>query len=124
MAARHGRPAPEVAGAGRRCGDYPARRAEAVEEQWQGLSRRARRGISPADLAVAYDQTHLLICDLCTITTPRESPYGFREPGEECWTCGRGHLTDYSHRDTIPTLTDRLHTLRALLASNHPHDAS
>lgn len=99
-------------------GDYPAHRDQAVAQHWQALSRLARRRTSPDQLAAGYDQHHLLVCDLCQIATPRDGPYGPREAGEECWTCGRGHLTDYRHRHTIPTLTDRLDTIRALLTGH------
>jgi hypothetical protein len=97
-------------------GDWPARRDRDAEQAWQGMSWRARRKTSPAELAAAYDDANLLACDTCAIATPRQGEWETREPGDDCRACGRGHLIDYRRRDQVPTLADRLAALRDRLA--------
>jgi hypothetical protein len=94
-------------------GDYPTRRDQTVQAQWQALRWRARRRTDPADLAAAHDTEHLTVCDTCAILTPKgqwEQPFDDR-----CRYCGGGQRLDYSHHDQVATLTDRLTQIRALL---------
>ena len=98
-------------------GDHPTRRARAVDEQWQALGWRARRRADPAELAAGYDDTHLLVCDLCAVAVPRHGEYDDGlDVGADCPACWRGHLITYRQRGQVPALADRLTTIRDRLA--------
>jgi hypothetical protein len=101
--------------------DYTARRDAELEQRREALSRWARRRADPAAEATAYDETHLLVCDLCAIATPAASDDADRwwttdEEGAECRQCGAGHLIGYADRGQVPALDQRLAQLRARLA--------
>jgi hypothetical protein len=115
-------------------GDYPDRRQQAVAEQWQHLGWMARRRTTPDELGAAYDEQHLLVCDLCAIVHPRPgepstawSSDGWDDLGltapepdtgpQRCPACETGTLVDYDRRHQVPTLADRLATIRARLAA-------
>jgi hypothetical protein len=98
-------------------GDYPARRDAAVTARLDALPWLTRRRTDPAELAAAYDDQHLLICDTCAILTPLGDPgHQVGYAGDECRHCGAGHRVEYARRGQIPTLTDRLDQLRRQLA--------
>jgi hypothetical protein len=99
--------------------DYTARRDAELAERWQALSRWARRRVDPAADVLAYDETHLLVCDLCAIATPVEdAERWWPETGRpDCHRCRGGHLIDYADRGQVPTLDQRLTELRARLAA-------
>jgi hypothetical protein len=101
--------------------DYTARRDAELAEQRQALGRWARRRADPAADAAAYDEQHLLVCDLCAIATPAATDDADRwwttdEVGSECRQCGAGHLIDYADHGQVPALEQRLAQLRARLA--------
>jgi hypothetical protein len=101
--------------------DYTARRDAEIEQRREALSRWARRRADPAAEATAYDEQHLLVCDLCAIATPAATDDAERwwttdEEGAECRQCGAGHLIGYADRGQVPALDQRLAQLRARLA--------
>lgn len=99
--------------------DYTARRDAELAERRQALSRWARRRADPAADALAYDETHLFVCDLCAIaTTAEDAERWWPETGRpQCHRCGAGHLIGYADRGQVPTLEQRLAQLRARLAA-------
>jgi hypothetical protein len=95
-------------------GDYPARRDQAVATTWAGLGWRARRRTSREDLAAAYDDRQLLVCEICGILTGRERPEQFYDTGEptRCQACHHGGLLAHARRHDVPTLPARLEPIR------------
>jgi hypothetical protein len=99
-------------------GEHPARRVRVVDEHLQALGWRARRRTDPAELAAGYDDTHLLVCDLCAVVVPRHSEHDDgRDVGDDCPACWRGHLITYPQRGQVPALADRLVPIRDRLAA-------
>jgi hypothetical protein len=49
---------------------YLKHRAERVERDWAGRSRRDRRGITREYLAAEFDAEHLAICETCWLAYP------------------------------------------------------
>jgi hypothetical protein len=93
-------------------GDYSARRAQYVDEIWQGLRRRDRKRRSRQDLADRFDDEHLLICATCTTMYPLpETVY------ERCQHCG-DVLLDWPDRAKVTPLAQRLHVIRRRLAEH------
>jgi hypothetical protein len=91
-------------------GDYPARRAAAIEPIWQALPRRARRHTSRQDLAERFDAEHLLVCATCTMAYPLpETLY------DRCPHCD-DLLLDWPERTKVTSLAQRLNVIRARLA--------
>jgi hypothetical protein len=91
-------------------GDYPARRAQAVERDWLALDRRVRRRVTREALAASYDQKNLAVCDTCALAVPT-SP---EDEGADsrCRYCGAA-LLDWarrSARDSLATHLDKLRT--------------
>jgi len=105
-------------------GDHTAARDAELEQRRQALGRWARRRADPVADALAYDETHLLVCDLCAIATPAgAAERWWPETGEpECRQCGAGHLIGYADRGQVPTLDERLVALRARLTSHNRGD--
>lgn len=98
--------------------DYTARRDDELEQQRQALGRWARRRTDPGAYAAAYDETHLLVCDLCAIATEAagdDVDRWWSVDGADCRECGTGHLIGYADRGQVPTLEQRLAQLRARL---------
>jgi hypothetical protein len=86
----------------------------------QALSRWARRRADPAADALAYDEQHLLVRDLCAIATPAGDADQWWIDGDDrpqCRHCGTGHLIGYADRGQVPELEQRLAQLRARLAA-------
>jgi hypothetical protein len=86
----------------------------------------ARRRSSVDELAAAYDDEHLVVCDLCGTTSPRPNP---DDPEDDdafygrdgCYACGTGHRRiDYARRGQVPTLAQRLDEIRAQLRRPGP----
>jgi hypothetical protein len=102
--------------------DYTARRDAELADRYQALSRWARRRADPVADAAAYDEQHLLVCDLCAIATPADVDDAERwwtadDDQAECRQCGTGHLIGYADRGQVPALEQRLPQLRARLAA-------
>ncbi|MEU4165173.1 hypothetical protein, partial [Actinoplanes sp. NPDC026670] len=91
-----------------------------VAAVWARTSWRARRHTSPTQLGDDHDREHLLVCDTCAITYPRPDPTGPDwHAGEHCPHCHTGTPLPYRQRDQVPTLTERLATIRTRLAPPH-----
>jgi DNA-binding transcriptional ArsR family regulator len=100
--------------------EHTASRDAELADRYQTLSRWARRRADPAADAAAYDETHLLVCDLCAIAVPAGDadqwwPDGDDQP--QCRQCDTGHLIGYADRGQVPILDERLTQLRARLAA-------
>jgi hypothetical protein len=93
-------------------GDYPARRAAAVDSLWRSMGRRARRHTSREQIAASYDEEHLLVCDTCELVYPKseqeETFFG------RCPRCD-GVLLDWADRASIVSLARRLDAIRVRL---------
>ena len=112
---------------------YTAARDQAVTTRWDALGWRARRRTDRTELAAAYDNEQLLVCDLCAAAVPRRAPadpaaavrwdwpdvddVDQAVPGDGCPVCRTGHLLPYPQRDQVPTLDQRLAQVRARLVS-------
>lgn len=94
-------------------GDYLARRADAVDREWESFGRRDRRRISREQLAAAYDSDHLLVCDTCQLIYPKDQP----DAPYVAWCryCD-GALLEGLERDTTTPLLERLDPLRRRLS--------
>jgi DNA-binding transcriptional ArsR family regulator len=107
--------------------EHTARRDDELADRYQALSRWARRRADPVADAAAYDETQLLVCDLCAIAVPADT-------GDQWWTddddrpqcrqCGTGRLIAYTRRGQTPTLDERLTQLRARFAATPPAAAN
>jgi hypothetical protein len=90
-------------------GEYLTRRSAVVERKWSGFSRRDRRHITREQLAAAYDDEHLLVCETCQLMYPQDEsnvPYV-----AWCRHCD-GTLLDWVDRATITPLPKRLDSIR------------
>lgn len=97
--------------------DHCAAREADLAERHQALSRWARRRVDPVAEANAYDEQHLMVCDVCAIAVPTvDAERWWPAVGDpECQHCHTGHLIAYADRGQVPTLTERLTALRARL---------
>ena len=86
-------------------GDYPDRRATAVDAAWRAMNRRARREATPEQLIARYDEEHLLICAGCEIAFPTSS--ASEAFVHRCPYC-KGDLLDWTDRATVVPLSRRL----------------
>ncbi|HZN74516.1 MAG TPA: replication-relaxation family protein [Micromonosporaceae bacterium] len=90
-------------------GDYPIRRAAAVNCGWQALNRRERRRTSLDQLGAAYDDAHLSICGVCGIAEPQPEPDEVAT--DRCAHCD-GVILDWPQRTTSSTLAEHLELIR------------
>lgn len=93
-------------------GDYHARRDAAVERKWTDLGWRDRRRATREHFAAEYDDTHLCICDTCTLVYQR--PVDWVEAPRNCDYCG-GALLDWNDRAAPRTLAQRANAIRVRL---------
>lgn len=98
----------------RSLGDYPIRRATAVDRAWRALGRRERRRTSRDQLAAAHDDTHLAVCGSCGIAEPQPEPD--QTAPDRCVHCD-GVLLDWPQRPAFRTVTKHLDTIRQRLSS-------
>jgi hypothetical protein len=91
---------------------YVARRDAAVEEQWHALALRRRIVTSAAQLADAYDTTHLVACVDCGTRrhVPDLDEWG-RGSTDVCPSCGGALVSAASDPVLPPPLEDSLATI-------------
>lgn len=92
-------------------GDYASSRTAVLDEEWQRYDRRARRHITREQLATAYDDKHLAVCDTCALIYQVDAKTPFR-----CTYCG-ANLLDWPDRTSVPSLAQRLEALRRQLST-------
>jgi DNA-binding transcriptional ArsR family regulator len=93
-------------------GEYLTRRTDVVEHKWSGFSRRDRRRITREQLATAYDNEHLLVCETCELMYPQDQP---KMPYVAwCRYCD-GALLDWPDRCRVVPLSQRLASVRSRL---------
>jgi transcription initiation factor IIE alpha subunit len=93
-------------------GDYPAQREAAVEARWASLGRRGHRQTSREQLADAYDNEHLVVCDTCQIIYLKVGPNALLQ--QYCPHCD-GTILDWTDRASIVALDERLDRIRGQL---------
>lgn len=86
-------------------GDYSARRAKAVEQQWADLGRRDRRRTNCDEIEATYDERNLCICDTCALAYPLP-PDGVLV-ASRCPHCG-GTIREGPERRSVPLLAHAL----------------
>jgi hypothetical protein len=90
-------------------GDYSARRATAIEQQWADLGRRDRRRINRDVIEVNYDEHNLCICDTCALVHPL--PPNGEITSRRCHHCD-GTVLDWLDRTSVKTLALTLDIIR------------
>ncbi|MFC0533317.1 replication-relaxation family protein [Phytohabitans kaempferiae] len=93
-------------------GEYLIRRTAVVDRKWSGFSRRDRRRITREQLAAAYDDDHLLVCETCELMYPQDEP----DVPYVAWCryCD-GALLDWPDRDRVVPVSQRVASIRSFL---------
>jgi hypothetical protein len=94
---------------------YRARREEAAKATWRGLGWWARRRSSWESFTAAYDDEHLLVCDMCGLLAAGDLPGRPRDDPSGCPACHAGRLVPHTRRREVPALADHLDAVRRLL---------